>query len=207
MNHGAMPRLPSPILSSLCLLIAACDTAAPSPAGPSPDGVDLRGSTVGGDFALIDKNGKTVRWSDFAGRYRLVYFGFTWCPDVCPTDMQRLAQGLRLFARDNPELARKVQPIFVTVDPERDTPAKVGEFAAAFHPDLIGLTGTPAQIEAAKTAFKVFARKGERQPNGGYLIDHSNIAYLFDPAGKPLGTLPTDKGPEAVAAELAGWVR
>ena len=79
--------------------------------------------------------------------------------------------------------------------------------AAAFSPDLIGLTGTPAQVEAAKAAFKVHSTKGALRPGGGYLVNHSNLAYLFDPAGKPLGTLPTDKEPEAVAAELERWVR
>lgn len=203
MNRDAMPRC----LIALAPLAALVACQAPAPAGPSADGVDLRGSQLGGDFALTDKTGRTVRWSDFAGKYRIVYFGYTWCPDICPTDVQRMAQGLKIFERSSPELAGKIQPIFITVDPERDTPAKAGEFAAAFSPDIIGLSGTPEQIDAAKKAFKVYSSKGERQPNGGYLVDHSNLTYLFDPAGKPLGTLPTDKGPEAVAAELAGWLR
>lgn len=207
MNRDAMPHRARTLAALLPLALAACGVAGPAPAGPSPDGVDLRGARLGGDFALLDKAGRTVRWSDFAGRYRIVYFGYTWCPDICPTDVQRIAQGLRLFARDHPALAAKVQPIFITVDPERDTPAKVGEFAAAFHPDLIGLTGSPAAIEAAKRAFAAASSKGAVQPNGGYLVNHTNLAYLFGPDGKPLGTLPTDKGPEAVAAELAGWVR
>lgn len=205
MNRGAMPRR-SDLLCALHLLLAACG-AGVKPPGPSTDGVDLRGAALGGDFTLTDKAGQTVRWSDFAGRYRIVYFGYTWCPDICPTDVQRMAQGFRIFAREHPERAAKVQPIFVTVDPERDTPAKVGEFAAAFLPQLIGLTGSPQQIEAAKRAFAVSSSKGAVQPNGGYLVGHTNLTYLFGPDGEPLGTLPTDKGPEAVAAELAGWVR
>lgn len=203
MNRDAMPRCLSAVAP--LLILVACQNQAPP--GPSPDGVDLRGSALGGDFELVDKAGQTVRWTDFAGKYRVIYFGYTWCPDVCPTDVQRMAQGLKLFARDHPELAKRIQPIFVTVDPERDTAAKVGEFAAAFSPELIGLTGTPAQVEAAKAAFKVYSTKGAVQPNGGYLVNHSNLTYLFDPAGKPLGTLPTDKGPEAVAAELERWLR
>lgn len=205
MNRDAMPRR-FPALA-LSLFLIACGGEASAPPGPSVDGVDLRGASIGGEFTLLDKSGRTVRWSDFAGKYRAVYFGYTWCPDICPTDVQRLAQGLKLFARDHPSLAKRVQPIFITVDPERDTPAKVGEFAAAFSPDIIGLTGTPAQVEAAKRAFKVSATRGAVQPNGGYLINHSNLTYLFDRAGEPLGTLPTDKGANAVAAELAAWVR
>jgi protein SCO1 len=205
MNPDAMLRC---LVFALATLVAACQgPSAGAPTGPSTDGVDLRGAAIGGPFELVDKDGKTVRWSDFAGKYRIVYFGFAYCPDICPTDVQRFSQGHRIFKRDNPDLAGKVQPIFITVDPERDTPAKVGEFAAAFSPDLIGLTGTTAQIEAAKAAFKVFASKGAVQPGGGYLMNHTNLTYLFDPAGKPLGTLPTDKGPEAVAEELARWVR
>lgn len=203
MNRVAMPRC---FALLLFLLLTACQAQAPSQQGPSPDGVDLRGAAIGGPFELIDKTGKTVRWSDFAGKYRVVYFGYAYCPDICPTDVQRTAQGLKIFAQSNPEAARRIQHIFITVDPERDTPEKVGEFAAAFSPDLIGLTGTPAQIDAAKEAFKVYSTKGTVQPGGGYLVDHSNLTYLFDPEGKPLGTLPTDKGPQAVAAELERWL-
>lgn len=205
MNPDAMPRR-SPVFAPTLLLVLTACQAQPEP-GPSRDGVDLRGSAIGGNFELTDKDGRAVRWADFAGRYRVVYFGYTWCPDVCPTDVQRMTQGLKMFGRDQPERARRVQPIFITVDPDRDTPAKVGEFAAAFSPDLIGLTGSPAQVEAAKAAFKVSSTKGAIQPNGGYLVNHSNLTYLFDPQGKPLGTLPTDKGPQAVAAELAAWIR
>lgn len=207
MNRDAMPRCLPMIAFALPFLLAACSAAPEPPEGPSPDGVDLRGAAIGGDFALTDKAGKTVRWSDFAGRYRIVYFGYAYCPDVCPTDVQRMTQGLALYAKEHPAQAKRIQPIFITVDPERDTPAKVGEFAAAFSPDLIGLTGTPAQIEEAKKAFKVFSSKGAAQPGGGYLVDHSNITYLFGPAGEPLAGLPTDKGAQAVAAELARWIR
>lgn len=206
MNRLVMPRHSFAFLASF-LLLTACQSGTGGPVGPSPDGVDLRGAALGGEFALTDKTGRTVRWSDFAGKYRIIYFGYTFCPDVCPTDVQRMTQGLKLFAKEHPAQAKTIQPIFVTVDPERDTPDKVGEFAAAFSPALIGLTGTLERIEAAKKAFKVYSTKGDVQPGGGYLVDHSNITYLFDPAGKPLGTLPTDKGPQAVAHEIARWVR
>lgn len=206
MNCDAMPS--RVLVAALTLVLAACQAqTGADQIGPSPDGVDLRGAAIGGPFELVDKAGKPVRWDDFAGKYRIVYFGFTYCPDICPTDVQRFSQGYRIFARDNPELAKQVQPIFITVDPERDTPEKVGEFAAAFLPELIGLTGTPVQIEATKSAFKVAATKGEVQPGGGYMMNHTTLTYLFDRNGKPLGTLPTDKGPEAVAAELKQWVR
>lgn len=183
------------------LALSACGGAAP--AKPEPP---LAGAAIGGDFALAGSKGQTVRWDDFAGRYRIVYFGYAFCPDVCPTDMSRVAQGLKLLKGSAPDKAARVTPIFITIDPERDTPEVVGEFAAAFSPDIVGLTGTREQIAAAAKAFKVFYQKGEPVAGGGYLVDHSNVTYLFGPDGAPIATLPTDKGGEAVAAELDKWV-
>jgi len=183
----------------LALLVAGCSADQPGARPP------LEGATIGGEFTLVDKAGKPVRYSDFAGQYRVVYFGFTFCPDVCPLDVQTMMQGYALFAKAEPDVAKQVQPIFVTIDPERDTPAVVGEFAAAFSPRLLGLTGSEEQIAAAARAFKVYRARGPDSPGGGYLMDHSNIAYLMDRDGKPLAMLPHDKGPQAVADELAKW--
>ncbi|MEP0392441.1 MAG: SCO family protein [Erythrobacter sp.] len=189
------------LFASAALTLSACSAgSAPAPEPP------LAGADIGGDFELTDKNGETVRWSDFEGQYRIVYFGFAYCPDVCPTDMQRTAQGLAAFAEFEPELASRVQPIFITIDPERDTPKVVGEFASAFSDDLMGLTGTPEQIADAASKFRVFYAKGEESEGGGYLMDHSRIVYLFGPSGEPLATLPADKNADAVAQELAKWV-
>lgn len=182
---------------SFAPLVAGCSPA------PEPP---LAGSEIGGPFELTDSTGKTVRWSDFAGQYRIVYFGFTYCPDVCPTDVLRMSQGLERFEKTHPALGAKVQPIFISVDPDRDTPAVVAEFISHFHPRLTGLTGTPEQVRQAADAFKVFYEKGEPAADGKYLVNHSTVTYLFGPAGEPLATLPTDLGPEAVAAELATWV-
>lgn len=200
MNRRAMPR-PSfrLIFAPLVLLAAGCSTDQSDQRPP------LEGASIGGEFTLVDKAGTQVRYSDFDGRYRMVYFGYTFCPDVCPLDVQKLMQGYALFAKAEPELAEQVQPIFVTIDPERDTPAVVGEFAAAFSPRLLGLTGSEEQVAAATKAFKVFRAKGEESPGGGYLMNHSNIAYLMDRDGKPLTMLPHDKGPQAVADELVKW--
>ena len=120
----------------------------------------LTGATIGGEFELTNKDGETVRWADFDGQYRIVYFGYAYCPDVCPTDMQRTIQGLNQFTENEPELGAKIQPIFITIDPERDTQEVVGEFANAFSERLIGLTGTPEQIADAASTFKVFYAKG-----------------------------------------------
>jgi len=182
---------------SLTSIVAACGPAAEPP---------LAGTGIGGQFELVDKSGKTVRWSDFNGKYRMVYFGFTYCPDACPSDLARSGKGLQQFEQEHPDLGAKVQPIFISVDPERDTPAVVGEFAANFHPRLIGLTGTPAQVEAAADAFKVFYEKTPPGADGQYMVNHSTVTYLFGPKGEPLATIPTDQGPDAVAAELEKWV-
>lgn len=188
-----------PIAAS-ALALAACEGGAPQAEPP------LAGASIGGPFELTDSAGETVRWEDFAGKYRMVYFGFTYCPDICPTDVQRMMQGYNAFAKAEPDLAAQIAPIFISVDPERDTPQVVGEFTAAFSDKLIGLTGTPEQVKQAADNFRVFYSRGEDTPGGGYLVDHSAIVYLFGPDGAPIATLPTDQGADAVAAELAKWV-
>lgn len=195
MNRINKPSAAITLAIAAALAVSGCNAVPP-----------LAGAAIGGDFALTGSTGETVRWDDFAGKYRVVYFGYAFCPDICPTDMQRVAQGLKALKASDPDKAGKIVPIFITIDPERDTQQVVGEFAAAFSPDIIGLTGTPQQIAATAKDFKVFYQKGEAVEGGGYLVDHSNVTYLFGPEGEPLATLPTDKGGEAVAAELARWV-
>ncbi len=197
-SNKSYPVLPMLIAGALAL--SGCDAFAPAPEPP------LAGAAIGGDFALTNSKGETVRWGDFVGKYRIVYFGYAFCPDICPTDMQRVAQGLKVLKAKDADKAAKITPIFITIDPERDTRQVVGEFAAAFSPDIVGLTGTPEQIAATAKTFKVFFAKGEPVEGGGYLMDHSNIVYLFGPDGAPLATLPVDQGPDAVAAELDKWV-
>lgn len=157
----------------------------------APEG-DLVGAHIGGDFTLINQDGRPTRWADFDGKYRLVYFGYTYCPDVCPTDLARIMSGYRLLEQSDPAKAAKIQPIFITVDPQRDTPAVVKTYVAAFHPRLIGLTGTPEAIEAVKKAFVVVASKeGDEAATQDYLVSHSRTPFLFGPDGKPIALVPT----------------
>ncbi|MEE4289488.1 MAG: SCO family protein [Erythrobacter sp.] len=209
MNSQAKPssqsmRLPLRVcacaLAAAALALAGC--AGDAPAAEEPP---LAGATIGGDFELTNAAGERVRWEDFRGQYVALYFGYTFCPDICPTDMQRLTQGLRQAVEANPALAGKITPVFITIDPERDTPEVVGEFGRAFSDDVVALTGTPEEIAAAAKAFAVYYTRGEETP-GGYLVDHSAIVYLFGPEGEPIATLPTDQGADAVAAEIARWV-
>jgi protein SCO1/2 len=184
------------------LALAACGGPGAEPAEQPP----LAGASIGGPFTLVDKGGKAVRWEDFAGKWRIVYFGYAFCPDACPADVGVIMRGFAKFETAQPALARDVQPIFISIDPARDTPQIVGEFSAAFSPRLLGLTGTQAQVDQAAKAFRAYYAKGTESA-GGYLMDHSRIAYLMDRDGKPVAMLPVDKGPDAVAADLAKWVR
>lgn len=185
----------------LALLLGACGASGASDEPP------LKGATIGGPFALTDQDGRQVTDRDFAGRYRVTYFGFTFCPDVCPADMQVIAQGLRLFEKQDPARAAKVQPIFISVDPGRDRPAELKQFVSAFHPRLIGLTGTPEQVAAtAKRHGVYYARQEPAKDSIGYNVDHSRVATLFGPDGKPIAIIPHDQGAEAVAKELERWV-
>jgi protein SCO1/2 len=208
MNRGAMaqPFLIKPILTAATLVLSL---ALPACSAPPPE-APLAGASIGGPFTLTDQSGKTVTWQSLRGRWVAIYFGFTFCPDACPTDVGVLMRAVNAFAKVDPAAAAKLQPVFVTVDPERDTPARVGEFAAAFNrgtgPRLLPLTGTPDQVAQAIKAFRVVAMKGE-ETAGGYLIDHSRVVYLMDPAGRPIDMVPVDKGAEAAAATLQQWVR
>ncbi len=189
------------------VLAAALAFAGCAPAPDAPARPPLEGARIGGAFALTDQNGQAVTDRSFDGRYRLMYFGYTFCPDVCPVDMQNVGGGLRLLERSDPALARRIVPVFVTVDPARDTPPVLKQFVAAFHPRMVGLTGSQAAIDATVKAYGNYAKKGAVTPGGGYLMDHMNAVYLMDPAGKPLALIPADKGPEAVAAEVRKWAR
>ncbi|GAA0725818.1 SCO family protein [Sphingomonas japonica] len=184
------------------LLLSACNGQPAQPAAEPP----LAGASIGGPFVLTDQTGKTVRDTDFAGQYRIVYFGYTFCPDVCPVDVQNIGAGLKALERSDPAIAAKITPIFITVDPERDTVPVVGQFVAAFHPRMVGLTGSPQAIAKVAKEFAIFYEKRQAPGAAEYLVDHSRQAYLMDPDGKPLALLPADVGGVEVAAEIKRWV-
>jgi protein SCO1 len=183
------------------LALAACDPGSVVETPP------LAGATMGGAFSLIDQDGRRVTDRDFAGKYRLVYFGFTYCPDVCPTDMQALGRGVAQFEKAQPAAAATLQPVFISVDPARDTPAVVKQFVANFHPRFVGLTGSEAEVAAAARAYAVVFQKQPANANGAYLVEHLRTATLYGPDGAPIALIPQDEGPDAVAQELARWVK
>lgn len=193
------------VASAVPLLLLACSPSSQDGAA-SREQPPLAGAAIGGPFTLTASDGRTVHWSDFDGKYRIVYFGYTYCPDVCPLDMQHLMQGYALYGKAHPDLAAQIVPMFISVDPERDTPKVVGEFTHAFSDRLLGLTGTPGEIAEAAKEFAVYYEKGKANSQGGYLVNHSTQAYLMGRKGQPIALVPVDKGPQDVAASLEKWV-
>jgi len=136
---------------------------------------------IGGPFALVDQDGETVTQDSFGGKYLLIYFGYTYCPDVCPTDLAKIASAMDALGAD----ADKVQPIFITVDPERDTPEQMKLYVKQFYPRLIGLTGTPEQIAAAAQAYRAqYEKVKDPKAEGGYSMEHTPYIYFMSPDNK-----------------------
>jgi cytochrome oxidase Cu insertion factor (SCO1/SenC/PrrC family) len=141
---------------------------------------------VGGPFELLDQNGNKRTDADFRGKLLIVYFGYTYCPDICPTDLTQIALAVdKLGERGN-----AVQPLFITVDPQRDTPKVLAQYVAMFHPRLIGLTGTPGQIRAVADSYMAYYAKYVPPDGGLYLIDHTGFIYLMGRSGEYLGFFP-----------------
>lgn len=155
---------------------------------------------IGGPFTLVDQDGNTVTDADFHGRYMLIYFGYTYCPDVCPTGLTRNSDALDLMG----DAADKVVPVFITVDPERDTVALMKDYADFFHPRLVALTGTPEQIAAVAKAYRVYYAKAQEEGADAddYLVDHTSITYVMGPDGQFLSHFGHDVSPERMAERL-----
>ena len=154
---------------------------------------------VGGPFNLVDQHGAKVTERDFAGRYMLIYFGYTYCPDVCPMSLANMTQALDLLP---PEEAEQVVPVFITVDPERDTVKQLAEYAPLFHPRLVALTGSPEAVKAAAQAYRVYFAKAGDGDSDAYLMDHSTFIYLMGPDGRYVRHFAHDAAPEEIAAAI-----
>src|SRR5690606_31911637 len=154
-------------------------------------------AAIGGPFTLVDGEGRTRTDADFRGKLMLIYFGYTYCPDVCPTELQSMMQAHDLLG---PDAAAEVQPIFISVDPERDTPARVAASVESFGDALICLPGTPEQVAAAARAYRVYYRKNESASATDYLVDHSSIIYLMGRDGRFLSHFGRGTAPEDMAA-------
>ena len=186
------------IFAGSAVAVAAAATLALLLLGPSREPGGRGVALVGGPFELVDHKGETVRDDAFRGRLMLVYFGYTWCPDVCPTELQNMSAAMDLLGDD----AAQVAPIFITVDPERDTVETVAEYREHFHPSLAALTGSPAQVAAAAKAYRVYYAKGPADRPDEYLMDHSSFVYLMDQKGGYLTHFAPATPPETMAARI-----
>ncbi len=156
---------------------------------------------VGGPFQLIDHTGKPVTDADYRGRYMLIYFGFSFCPDVCPTTLAVMAQALDKLGSE----ARRVTPIMITIDPERDTPEVLADYMKAFGPSFVGLTGSVAAIKDVEKKYRVYAVKkplDPAKPKAGYGMDHSSVLYLMGPNGRLISFYDEAISPDQLAKEL-----
>ncbi len=153
---------------------------------------------IGGPFELVDHTGKTRKEAEFRGRYMLVFFGYTRCPDFCPTGLQAMAETLDALGKD----AQKIQPIFITIDPDRDTPKVLKDYVPNFHARLIGLSGSDAQIAKAAKAYKVYYARAGKPGDKDYSMDHSTFTYLMGPKGRYLTHFSHGTPPKTVAARI-----
>jgi len=159
----------------------------------------MAAAPAGGDFTLQSAGGP-VALQNFRGKLVLVYFGYTYCPDICPTALAATAEGLKLLT---PEELARVAVVFISVDPERDTPARLKEYAEFFHPAIIGVTGTPEELAAIARRYGVFyARQSVETAGGGYVVDHTSDTYVVGVDGKLDGKIAHATPPDQVAAEI-----
>ncbi len=175
-----MPRRSILILALMMLVLAAGVGTFAFLNRPLPDGGGTGTALVGGPFTLTDQTGKRVTEKDFLGRHMLVFFGFTYCPDICPTELQVMTAALDMMGPEG----EKIQPVFITIDPERDTPEVMKAYVENFGPRLMGLTGSPDEIAAVARAYRVYYAKAGKTGTDEYTMDHSSIVYLMGPDGR-----------------------
>ena len=184
---------------ALVCIVFSVPVAADDAAGPSPqeliEGLLSGQAPVGGPFELTDQTGRRRTDADFRGKLVVLYFGYTYCPDVCPTELQSISLALDKLGK----AAEAVQPLFITVDPERDTPARLAEYVSSFHPRLIGLTGSVAEIRKTAIAYRTFFVKNSATAPGEYSVDHTGFIYVVGKDGRYLGFLPPGAAPDAIA--------
>jgi cytochrome oxidase Cu insertion factor (SCO1/SenC/PrrC family) len=180
----------------LCVTPLACATANAN--------LPVMGNLFGGPFRLIDQTGNVRTNLDFKGQFMLITFGYTFCPDICPTDLATMATALDLLGGQSD----KVQPIFITIDPERDTPSHLKDYVAAFYPRLIGLSGSNVEIQQVAKAYRVHRSKiiNPAKPSDEYLVNHSSLTYLMGKDGEFLSMFPYGTKPEFMAQAIAKYL-
>jgi protein SCO1/2 len=186
------------LLSAAAAALAGCDRLAGSAGKPSFHGIDITGADYAKELNLRDADGRMRSLADFRGKVTVIFFGFTQCPDVCPTTLAELAQARKLLGADG----ARVQGVFVTVDPARDTPEVLKAYVGSFADDFIGLYGSDEEIKAAAKQFKIFYNKVPGKTEGSYTIDHTAGSYVMDAQGRVRLFTRYGIGPEKLAADL-----
>lgn len=195
MDDQRLKRIFFTTISALCLaaliafVMVRMETAAPR---------DIVADNFGGPFTLIDHTGRAVTEKDFARKYRLIYFGFTYCPAICPTELAKMAKTLNALGPD----ADVITPLFITVDPERDTQDVMAKYVEMYHPRLIGLTGTPEQIKQTAKEYKIYYAKVEGPAMTEYTMDHSSFIYFMDPDENLVAIFRADDDAETMVTKI-----
>lgn len=195
------------LIISITILIVAVFAAmrwlAPEHFTPTPANKSTGTALIGGTFALTDHNGQPFTEENLKGHYSLIYFGFTHCPDICPTSLLVMANAINGLG----DKAEKVVPIFISLDPERDTQDIMRQYVQSFSPRMVGLTGTTEQVKQTADAFKVYYKKVETPESAlGYLIDHSGFIYLIGPDGRYITHFSHNVAEQAVTATLRQYI-
>lgn len=157
----------------------------------------------GGAFEMVNQDNKPVTDQDYAGSWRLMYFGFTYCPAICPTELAKMTRALNALG----DQAEEIRPMFISVDPERDTPDTIKKYLTSFYPGFIGLTGTTQQVEKIKSAYKVYAAKVKQEGTTDYTVDHSSFIYLMDPRNNLQALYKTSDTSDVIAADITSRMK
>lgn len=204
MSNADIPKKPNiRILLSLVLaIIAVIVWLQYLNKDDTPTAAESSRALIGGEFSLTNHTGQPVTDKDFLGKYMIVYFGYTYCPDVCPMDLQIMADAMRILT---PEELDQVNPVFVSIDPERDNVDVMAEYVNYFHEDMIGLTGTNEQVASIKKAYRVYAAKADDSED--YLVDHTSYTYLMDKEGNLLKHFNHGEDPEMMANTISSFIQ
>ncbi len=197
MKKGALIAIAAVLAVAVVAAFIMVRKYAPPPARGDNAVIRLGPSAeIGGPFSLVDPGGRAVTDRDFLGRHMLIYFGYSSCPDVCPLDLKRMATALDILGPEG----KSVVPVFITIDPERDKAKRLGDYVRAFHPRMVGLTGSRAAIRAVTNAYKVFYRKADQ--GAEYLMDHTSFVYVIGPKGAVRSIIRAGTAPEIMAREI-----
>jgi len=192
-------------LISALLLVIGMSVAVVSPTGAAPvPKLPQMNNLFGGSFKLMDQDGKVFTDQDLLGSYSLIYFGYTYCPDICPTSLSTMAMALDELG----EKADKIKPVFITIDPGRDRPEFLKDYVGAFHPRMVGLSGTEKQIKKVAKAYRVHRTKvlEKDKPEDEYLVNHSSITYLMNPKGEFVTMFPHGSDPSFMAKAIENYL-